>query len=76
MVYHKKLPKARLLGNTRRFGGKLFKQHDWYTSKLVANVAAKNLKDAGYNVRMTVRPKGKGGNYPLYTLYYLWKRRG
>jgi hypothetical protein len=76
MVYHKKLPKVRLPGNTRRFSGKLFKQHEWYTSKLVANAAAKNLKALGYNVRITLRPKSKAGGYPLTNLWYVWKRKG
>lgn len=77
MVYYKKLPKTRLPGNTRRFGGKLFKQHDWYLYKLVANTTADNLKALGYNVRVTLRPKSKKrGGYPLYDLWYIWKRKG
>lgn len=76
MVYHKKLPKVKLPGSTRRFGGKLFKQHEWYTSKMVANLAAGNLKARGYNVRITLRPMSKKpGGYPLMNLWYVWKRR-
>jgi len=61
---------------TRKFGGKTYRQHDWYTSKLVANTAAGNLKAAGYNVRITLRPKSKTGGYPLMNLWYVWKRKG
>ncbi len=75
MVYFKKLPKVRLPGTTRRFDGKLFKQHEWYTSKMVANAAAKNLKALGYSVRITLRKKSKVGGYPLTNLWYVWKRR-
>ena len=77
MVFHKKLPKVRSVHSTRRFVGKLFKQHDWYTSKMVAGVAADTLKMKGYLTRITLRPKSKvTGGYPLRDLYYLWKRRG
>ena len=46
---------------TRKFGGKIYRQHDWYTSKLVANTAANNLKAQGYSARVTLRPKSKTG---------------
>ena len=66
----------RTVHNTRKFGGKTFKLHDWYTDKFVASVAADRLKPQGYKVRVTIRPKGKGGRYPLTTLWYVWKRKG
>jgi len=61
---------------TRRFGGKTYRQHDWYTSKLVANTAAGNLKAQGYSARITLRPKSKTGGYPLMNLWYVWTRKG
>ena len=63
---------------TRKFGksgGKTYRLHDWYTSKFVASVAAKNLKALGYSVRITLRPKSKAGGYPLMDLWYVWKRK-
>jgi len=77
MVYHKKLPKVRLPGNTRRFNGELFKQHDWYITKFTADAAAKLLRSSGYNVRVTLRKKSKKPRgYPLKDLWYVWKRKG
>ena len=61
---------------TRKFDGKTYRQHDWYTSKLVANAAANNLKAQGYNVRITLRSKSKTGGYPRTNLWYVWKRKG
>ena len=60
---------------TRKLGGKTYRLHDWYTSKFVASVAAKNLKALGYSVRITLRPKSKTGGYPLMNLWYVWKRK-
>ena len=60
---------------TRKFGGKTYRLHDWYTSKFVAGVAAENLKSLGYSVRITLRPKSKTGGYPLMDLWYVWKRK-
>ena len=76
MVYHKKLPKTRVPGRTRRFNGEVFTQHEWYISQWVANVAASNLRSKGYKVRVTLRPKSKAGGYPLMDLWYVWKRKG
>ena len=75
MVYFKKLPRVRVPSNTRRFGGKLFKQHEWYIYKPQAKVAAETLRLQGYNVRITLRRKGKHGGYPLCDLWYIWKRK-
>jgi len=60
---------------TRKFEGKTYRLHEWYTSKFVAGVAAENLKAQGYNVRITLRPESKAGGYPLMDLWYVWKRK-
>jgi len=65
----------RTVKNTRKFDGKRYKLHDWYTAKFIADVAAKHLKQQGYNVRVTYRPKGKRGGYPLMDLWYVWERK-
>ena len=60
---------------TRKFEGRTYKLHEWYTSRFVADVAAKHLKAQGYNVRITLRPKSKAGGYPVMDLWYVWKRK-
>lgn len=66
----------RTVRNTRKFGGKTYKLHDWYISEFVANTAAKHLRQSGYSVRVTLRPESKvRGGYPLMDLWYVWKRK-
>ena len=60
---------------TRKFNRKTYKLHEWYTSKLVANAAAKHLKAQGYSVRITLRKESKTGGYPLMNLWYVWRRK-
>jgi len=62
---------------TRKFDGEIYKLHDWYMYKPAAAVAAGTLRIKGYKVRLTLRPKSKKRDgYPMYDLWYLWKRKG
>lgn len=66
----------RTVKTTRKFEGKTYKLHDWYLYKPAAQVAAGIQRSRGYLVRLTLRLKSKKpGGYPLYDLWYLWKRK-
>jgi hypothetical protein len=68
--------KTRAVSRTRKLGGKSFVLHDWYMYKPAAIIAADNLRRRGYLVRITFRPKSKRpGGYPLYNLWYIWKKK-
>lgn len=65
----------RVVKKTRKFDGKTYRLHEWYTSRFVASVVAKHLKAQGYSVRITLRKESKTGGYPLMNLWYVWKRK-
>ena len=56
---------------TRKFDGKVYHLHDWYSDKRGARVAKSALAAKGHSVRITTKKKGVTGG----PNYFVWKSK-